>query len=183
VSVDLGEMVRWPHGDGPRVLVYVRANLPQLDALIDALVANRCRVAAYIPGLDAVRADRLRSARRLVSDRALKLRPLLRECDLFVTHGGNVAPGALMFGVPQLIFPTQYEQYLTGVRLEQLGTAIGLGPGSTPQQVHAALKHMLANLARYKAAAQAFRKRYAAYTPEEQQRRVAHRIGEIVEAR
>jgi UDP:flavonoid glycosyltransferase YjiC (YdhE family) len=182
-SVDLGDTVRWPYGDGARVLVYLRSSLPQMDALIDALAANRCRVAAYVPGLDAARTARLRSARRLVSERPLKLRPLLQECDLLVSHGGNVAPGALMFGVPQLVFPTQYEQFLTGVRLEQIGTAVGLGPGSTAQQVHAAVKHMLANLSRYKTAAQAFRKRYAAFTPEEQQRRIADRIREIVEAR
>jgi UDP:flavonoid glycosyltransferase YjiC (YdhE family) len=180
LSIDLGDPVRWPYGEGARVVVYLRGAMKQMDALVDALVAHRCRVVACVPGLDPARMQRLRSAQRLVSERPLKLRPLLPEADLCITHGGNLSVGALMFGLPQIVFPTQYEQYLTGVRLEQTGSAVGLGPGADARQVQAAFAHVLASLPRMKAAAQAFRKRYPDFTPEEQQRRIAERIAQIV---
>ncbi|HEX4779112.1 MAG TPA: hypothetical protein VH301_00060, partial [Usitatibacter sp.] len=72
-SADSGINVSWPEGEGKRVAVYVRKKLPQLDGLIDALASQDCRVAAYIPELDAKRAARLRSPRRLVCERPMKL--------------------------------------------------------------------------------------------------------------
>ena len=78
------------------MLVYLRAIDPRLDALIDALVARRCRVLAYLPGLDDARRKRLQSAQRHVSPVPLRLASLLPECDLFVRQAGNIAGAALM---------------------------------------------------------------------------------------
>ena len=179
VSVDAGEAVRWPPHEGPRVIVYLRRALPQLDALIDALAASPCRVAAYIPELDADRRARLQGARRIVSERPLRLKPLLEGCELFVSHGGNVAPGALMAGVPQLVFPAQYEQFLTALRIAQAGCGSWLGPGAKPGEVGPALRRLLED-PRYAGAARAFARRYAAFSPAEQQRRIVARIEDIL---
>jgi hypothetical protein len=178
-SLDTGVDVRWTYGEGPRVLVYVRNGLPQLDALIEALIANRCRVAAFIPGLDPARRDRLRSAQRIVADRPMRLEPLLRDCDLVVTEGGNLAHAALTSGVAQLILPTQYEQSLTGLRLMQVGSALSLPPDSTPADLAFALRRLLREPG-FKSAARAFARRYAGFSPAEQQRRIVLRIEEIL---
>ncbi len=178
-SIDTGVEVRWPYGDGKRVIVYVRDSLPQLDALIEALAASRYRVAAFIPGLTPERRERLRSARRVVAEHPMRLKPLLESCDLFVSHGGNVAPGALMAGVPQLLFPTQYEQYLTAVRMEQVGSGLWLRQGGSGAEVAPALARVL-NEPRFAAAARAFARRYAAFSPAEQQRRIVLRIEQVL---
>ena len=123
-SVDSGVAVQWPEGQGKRVLVYLKKTLPALDALIAALARGPHRVAAFIPELEPARRARLAGASRIVSERPMRLAPLLAECDLFVSQGGNVAVGALMSGVPQLVFPSQYEQYITARRLEQIGAGI-----------------------------------------------------------
>jgi len=171
--------VNWSYGEGRRVLVYVRDVVPQLDALIDALVANRCRVAAFIPNLDPARRERLQSAQRIVAQRQMRLAPLLAQCDLFVSEGGNIATGALLSGVPQLLFPTQYEQLLTAARLEQLGSAVWVPPGSPPERTAMALRLMLQE-PRFKASAQAFARRYPEFSPAEQRRRIVLRIDEIL---
>src|SRR6185503_16626393 len=75
-SIEAGEDVPWPYGEGPRVLVYLRGSDPRIDAVIEALVARRCRVAAYLPGLDEARRARLQGAQRRVSARPLRLAPL-----------------------------------------------------------------------------------------------------------
>jgi hypothetical protein len=178
-NVDSGDDVRWPYGEGKRVLVYVRNETPQLDPLIDALVAQRCRVAAFIPRLDPARRERLRSAQRLVADRPMRLQPLLQACDLVVSEGGDLAAGALMSGVPQLVLPSQYEQSITGVRLAHLGSAMLLPPDASAADGSAALRRVLGE-ARFKSSAQAFARRYAAFSPAEQQRRIVLRIEEIL---
>lgn len=177
--IEAGEEVRWPPHEGPRVLVYLRRTLPQLDALIDALAAGPCRVAAYIPELEPERRARLQSARRIVSERPLRLKPLLEGCELVVSHGGNVAAGALMAGVPQLVFPTQYEQFLTALRLAQVGSGLWLGPGAKGADVATTLRRLLSKPA-FATAARAFARRYALFSPAEQQRRIVQRIEDIL---
>ena len=88
-NVESGASVHWPAGPGKRVIVYVKKNLPQFDALFAALAASPHRIAAFIPEIDKARRDALASPRRIVSDRPMRLAPLLEECDLFVSHGGQ----------------------------------------------------------------------------------------------
>jgi len=174
-----GVPVAWPEGEGKRVAVYVRKRLPQLDGLIDALVAQDCRVAAFIPDLDAKRVARLRSPRRIVSERPMRLGPLLAGCDLFVSHGGGACAGTLAAGIPQLIFPAQYEQYLTALRVAQIRAGVLAKPNATAAEVAMALAQLLGQSA-HAEAAKAFAARYPGYTPREHVRRVIARIEEIL---
>jgi len=179
VSFDSGASVHWPAGQGKRILVYVKKALPQIDALIAALASGPHRIAAFIPELEPARREALRGPGRIVSERAIRIGPLLAECDLLVSHGGNIAPGTLMAGVPQLVFPSQYEQYLTARRIEQLGAGLWLGPKASANEVAAALRRLLEE-PRFINAARAYTRRYPAYSPAEQLRRIAARIEEIV---
>lgn len=174
-----GARVEWPSGEGKRVLVYVKTALPQLDALIAALAASAHRVAAFIPDLDAGRGARLAGPRRIVSNQPMRLDALLEECDLLVSHGGNIAPGTLMMGIPQLVFPSQYEQYLTARRVEQLGCGLWLAQNAVSYGVASAIEQVLSER-RFADAARAFAARYPAYSPPEQRRRMAARIEQIL---
>ncbi len=178
-SVDAGVSVHWPAGNGKRVLVYLKRQLPALDALIAALARSPHRVAAFIPELEPARAARLAGPGRIVSEQPMRLAPLLPECDLFVSQAGNVAVGTLMSGVPQLVFPSQYEQYLTGRRLEQIGAGVMVPPDAPPAEVSAGLERALSD-PRVAAAAKAYAKRYPQYSATEQQRRIVVRIEEIL---
>ncbi len=178
-SADAGAAVRWPAGSGKRVLVYLKKSQPQLDALIAALAAGPHRVAAFIPELEPARRDRLRGPSRFVSEQPMRLAPLLEECDLFISQGGNVCVGTLMSGVPQLVFPSQYEQYLTARRIEQLGAGLWLAMEAEPSQTAAALDRILREPA-FAMAAKAYARRYPSYSAHEGQRRIVVRIEEIL---
>lgn len=179
VSFDSGKDVQWPAGDGKRIAVYIKQSSRLIDAVIDALAAGPHRVVAFIPDLDAQRTQRLRSDRRVVSDRAVRLEPLLKECDLLVSHGGNICPGTLMSGVPQLVLPTQYEQYLTAHRIAQLGAGAWVGPDAGTEALAQTLAQVLGDPAVMRAA-RTFAARYASYSPAEQQRRILVRMDEIL---
>ncbi len=180
--LDRGLNIEWPDGQGKRIFVYVKRTLPQLDTLIDYLAATPHRIVAFIPDLEEPRRARLAARRRVVAERPVRLDLLMRQCDLIICHGGEIAAGALLRGVPQLVFPTHYEQYLTARRLEQVGSGVWLSPAAAAGDVAGAIEHVLRE-PRFPAAARAFARHYAAYSPEEQRRRIIRRMEEILAAR
>jgi UDP:flavonoid glycosyltransferase YjiC (YdhE family) len=179
LRTDLGNPMDFPAGAGKRVLVYVQRSLPQLDALADALAAGGHRVIAFIPGLDDERRARLSGRGRGVIDRPIRLDIALRQCELLVCHGGEIAGGALASGVPVLLFPTHYEQYLTARRLEQSGAGGWIPPSGNAASVQAGVQAMTTD-PRYLAAARAFAQRYPAWSPQEQRRRIVARIEQLL---
>jgi len=179
LRLDLGHDAPWPEGKGPRVFVYVQRWLPQMDALIESLVAGPYRVLAYVPDLEPARRARLAARHRIVLERPVRMEAALKHCDLLVSLGGEIAGGALACGVPSLLFPQHYEQYATARRIEHLGAGAWLHPSATRAQVEATL-HALTHDTRYLAAAQAFARRYPAYSPAEQRRRIVQRVEAIL---
>lgn len=179
---DRGLDIDWPDGQGKRVFVYVKRAMPQLDALIEYLARAPHRAVVFIPDLDEASRARLASRRRLVVDRPARLDRLMRHCDLIVCHGGEIGAGALLHGVPQVVLPAHYEQYLTARRLEQVGAAVWVAPGGGARELEGAIEKVLRE-PRFAAAARAYARRYASYSPEEQRRRIVRRMEEILEAR
>jgi UDP:flavonoid glycosyltransferase YjiC (YdhE family) len=178
---DAGVSVHWPAGQGKRILVYLKRNQPQVDRVIDLLAASPHRVAAFIPELEAPRRDRLRGPTRIVADKPIRYGPLIADCDLFISQAGSAATGLVALGVPQLMFPVHYEQYLTARRIDMMGAGITVMPGASAEALAAAFANVLRN-PRFPANAKAFAKHYPAYTPTEQQRRIVRRIEDILAA-
>ena len=179
VRFDRGVEVAWPEGTGKRVFVYVKNDLPQLDELIEVLRASPHRIVAFIPGLDEKRRARLAGRKRVVAERPVRLESFLRGCDLVVSNAGELATGALTYGVPTLSFPAHYEQFLTARRLELVGSGAWMGPKTEPGEVARAF-HKLLDDPRFAVAARTFAQRYPAYSPTEQRRRIVVRIEEIL---
>lgn len=179
---DRGREMRWPAGPGKRVFSYLKLSNPHLDAFIDCFARGPMRTIVYIAGLDEERRRRLSTPWCAFSERPLRLDRVIRECDLLVTHGGELAGGALMCGVPSLLTPAHYEQYLTARRIEQLGAGGWLGPRATARDVAQGIERLLGD-PRFRASAQAYARRYPAYSPGEQRRRIVHRIEEILAGR
>jgi UDP:flavonoid glycosyltransferase YjiC (YdhE family) len=179
LRMDMGNEVAWPAGNGPRVFVYLQKTLPQLDDLIECLASGPYRVIAWIPGLDPSRRARLAGPGRVALDRPVRIDSVFKGCDLVVSLGGDIAHGGIMFGVPQLVFPQTYEQLLVSHRVEQLGAGGWIAPGAGRESVARALR-ALTGEARFKAAASAFARRYPAYSPAEQRRRIVQRLEAIL---
>jgi hypothetical protein len=173
-----GARVSWPARGGKRVLVYMKRDYVHLDAVIDLLAGSPLRVALYVEGLDAARRARLEAPTRRVSDAPMRLDSLLGECDLVVSHGGELTTGTLARGIPQLVFPLQYEQYINARRVEQLGAGRWLAPAAGREEVADALVALLSDPA-WSKAARAFASRYPSFSPPEQRRRMVARIEQL----
>ncbi|QJR15957.1 glycosyltransferase [Usitatibacter palustris] len=179
MSTDAGASVHWPSGGGKKVLVYVQAQFEGLDELIGALRMRPHSVVAFIPRLDESRRRALEGPRRKISPSMARLDTLLAECDLLVCHGGEIAPGALMHGVPTLMLPQHYEQFLMSLRMQQLGAGLAPGAPPAPGEITALLDRLLAEPA-HKTNAASYAKRHPQFSPREQRRRVIQRIEDIL---
>jgi UDP:flavonoid glycosyltransferase YjiC (YdhE family) len=69
---------------------------------------------------------------------------VLRGCDLVVSHGGSgTFLGALAVGRPQLCLPQAADQFRNAQGGVSSGAALALPPGSTPDEVVAAVRRLL----------------------------------------
>lgn len=173
-----GARMSWPARGGKRVLVYMKRGYVHLDAVIDLLAGGTLRVALYVEGLDAERRARFEGPTRRASDSPMRLDSLLDECALVVSHGGELTTGTLARGIPQLVFPLQYEQYINARRVEQLGAGRWLAPAAAREDVASALVALLSEPA-WTTAARAFASRYPSFSPLEQRRRMVARIEQL----
>jgi hypothetical protein len=175
-SVDGGRVVDWPAGPGKRVLVYAQPQLIMLEEMLTGLRARGHSVVAFVPGLEPARRAALENARTRLPEGLVRLDRLLPECDLVACHGGDIASGALASGIPLLLFPNHYEQHITALRIEHLRAGLAV---RSPVPTLPLIDRLLGDPS-FANAARAFAKRYAAWSPSEQRRRVLARIEQLV---
>lgn len=155
-SLDSGVEVTWPAGDGPKIFLYWR--LPaRLIGLLQQLVPHGYRVIAAVPNL--VRPIEAFSPNVRVVSAPVKLRSLVKSADLAVCHSA-VGTGAafLLAGVPVLLVPTQLEQALVGMRVEEQG--LGLCVRDTPTTDYVAPVRRLLSEPSFRDKARAFAQKY-----------------------
>ncbi len=177
-SVETGRALDWPAGPGKRVLVYVQPRHAMLDEMLAGLRARNHSVVAFVPALDHARRNAHAGPKMRLPEGMVRLDRLLPECDLVVSHAGDIAGGTVASGIPQLMIPGQYEQHLTALRIEQLGAGLAIRELSSVSPV---LDRMLGDPS-FTARARAFAARYPSWSPAEQRRRMLARIEQIVAA-
>lgn len=130
-----GETPTWPQGDGPQVFAYVRATHPDHVALLQALDAQGCRTLCYMPEVASGKPPPVGSPRIHYAKGPVHLGQALSQCKLVVCHAGEATLAqAILAGVPVLLMPTQAEQFLMAIRVEQAGAGINVAarPRPTP---------------------------------------------------
>lgn len=133
--------VAWQRG-APRVLVYVRAALLQLDALLHALAALRGDSIVVCPDAAPAQAALARRLGLRLHTEPLPLQPLLPDADLVVCHGGGLMGEAVMHGRVCVAMPSHYEQFLAAMALKRHRLGVVLNPGE-PGAYEAALRFAL----------------------------------------
>lgn len=162
-------------GRGKRIFVYVKREMVQLQVLLGLIAASPHRIVAYIPDLDAASRARIVGRGHAYSDRPIRLDTFLKGCDMLVTHGGEICTGCLAHGIPALMFPTHYEQFITALRLQQLQAGFWCAPHASADDVARGWSQVLDNPV-YQTSARAFASRYKSFSPGEQRRRIITRI-------
>jgi UDP:flavonoid glycosyltransferase YjiC (YdhE family) len=160
-----GDAPQWPTGEGPRVFAYLKP-FPALPALLDGLQESGCRV--IVGGHIGDEATHSRAAGGVdFAPRPLDVAKVAGECDLAILNGGHgVTAQMLLAGRPTLQIPLAQEQQMLADAVARLGAG-EVARAKHPDDVRQKLALMLSS-DRYRSAAAAFARRYAAFDPRRQ---------------
>lgn len=111
----------WPAASGPRQFAYIRGRGPSSTAVLDALRASGHPAIVYWPDADGAHGS---SSTLTLVRRPVNMAHMLEEADLALLHGTSSAGAFLMAGKPVLVLAQHLEQYLSGMRIAQLGAGL-----------------------------------------------------------
>lgn len=120
---DQGAPAHWPAGDGARVFVYLKADYPGIDGLLQVLSQGPWRCLAHVPGLTPAQRQRVEGSGRLqFSTAPVSMTQALAEADAVLCNAGSgTVCTALQAGVPVLMLPMHAEQMLFARRVVATG--------------------------------------------------------------
>ena len=158
-----GAKVGWPLGDGKRILAYLRADIPGFQAMVNALVAQAGPAILVVPNVPAAWIAHHANARLTIHADLVEIEPLLKDCDLGVSYGGNgTLSQFLLAGIPQVVMPKNAEQYLGGKRIQDAGAGLLIGRERDVSSIARTIACTLADPG-YRKASEAVAERYATY--------------------
>ena len=139
------DRVRFPDGDGPKVLVGLSTTFMDQGALlasiVDALGATGAR-GIVTTGAAVDPASIAAPAGVMVTD-WVDHAALLADADVMVTHAGMASvAGALQAGVPLVCTPIGRDQPLNAERVEHLGAGVALASGASVADLAGAVERV-----------------------------------------
>jgi UDP:flavonoid glycosyltransferase YjiC (YdhE family) len=180
---DAGATPHWPAGEGPRVLVYLKADYAGIDAVLDTLSRGPWRCLAYVPGLTTTQRQRLAGSGRLhFSTTPVSMTLALADADAVLCNAGSgTVCTALQAGVPVLMLPMHAEQMLFARRVVAAGAGGYLADADAGTRLAATLDRLLADPA-FRTRARALAALHATTPDADVTERMAERCGELVRA-
>jgi hypothetical protein len=172
VSSAMGATPRWPHGDGPRAVAYVR-RFEQLPEFIRVIEARGVSTLLCCPDIDRKAVPPSKLVR--VVEHPIDLGKAASHADLAILNASHATTAEMLLcGIPVLQLPTHMEQRLVADCTSRLGA--GLTANRTkPTHVFAQLSRLLECDGFRNSAAQ-FSSRYRNLDPTEALERMIARI-------
>lgn len=167
VSVPNARRVSWQDNAQTKVLAYLRPAVPGFAKILRALARLDVETLCVAPGLPSGMAQRFATRRLRIALAAVDLPLLFEHADLAISYGNaGFSTQALLAGVPLLMRPQYVEQALFSRRVEDMGAGQLLDIRTDPEAVTDTLQWLL-NSEAHRHAAQAFRKKYRRFLPEQ----------------
>lgn len=156
----------WQGKDVPRVLAYLRPEVPGFVTLVQALAKLDAEVLCVAPGLNPEVAKRMATRRLRIALAPVDLPPLFEHADLAISYGNSgFSTQALLAGVPLLMRPRHVEQVLFAQRVEALGAGQLLAGRLDVQDVAATILTLIDEPVS-RQAARDFAQRHGNFTPQ-----------------
>ena len=181
-SIDTGARPRWPNSgqQGKRVFAYLYPETDGFRPLMQALQGLPVDALVHAPGLSPADSRALQGPRLQFSSAPLRMRDVLQQADLVISHGSfGTISAALMAGRPVLALPTQTEQAIISRRVEKQGLGLVIGK----QQRNPNFKKILGQLLEddsFTRLAGELRDRYAGQTLEDRVEAISERCEELL---
>ena len=181
-SAGAGQRVEWPAGTGKRLFAYLRPECVHHEALLAALHALGQPTAVYFPGMSAILQARFAAPHLLYLDHPADVEQMTREADVGITYSSLATTTAfLLAGKPLLLLPWHLEQFMLARRVEEMGAGRLVNPEQPPGDLRAMLAELIGNPA-WRANAEAFAAKYAAFDQQAVTGNLVRRIAEMLDA-
>jgi len=163
---DTGAIPVWPEGRGRRIFAYLRPEMRELQAVLEAIKNLDVCLLLAAPGLSAAGVGQFSSACVKVVPGPVSIGETLKQAEVVISYAGHgLCAQSLLAGRPMLLFPQHLEQVLVARLVIALGA--GLVPRDPkPETIAETLSRLLEEPV-FTQRAQAFAKRYADYSAEE----------------
>ena len=168
-----GAKINWPQGTGKYIFAYLRPDVPGFQALIKRLQAQTNPTILIAPNAPQAWVAQHASQKLAIYTSPIQIDPLLKHCELGISYGGSGTLSQFaLAGVPQLILPKNIEQYLGGMRVQEMGAGLVVGQERGEAALQQQLDQVLNDTAQAKAS-HAFKTRHANFRVEQAIERVA----------
>ena len=179
VVTDTGIEAQWPQGPGQKVLVYLRANRPNLEAIRQALHASALRYCVVIGNAREALLATWQAPNVWATAEVVRIDHALERCDAVLSSGGNgFLSASLLAGKPIVCHTQDLEPYLTAQQVVNMGAGILPYPATAKnimQSIYKVLKHP-----QYTEAAAQFAHKYQGHAPELKALEITHKILDLV---
>lgn len=180
-SAGTGRSVTWPAGATPRLFVYLRQESPHHEAVLAALQALGHAAVVYFPNLPPALAARFSAPYISFLDQPADIEQMTREADVAITYASLATTTAfLLAGKPLLLLPGHLEQFLVARRVEEMGAGRLVNPEQPPGDLRTILADLISNPS-WRANAQAFAAKYAAFDQQAVIGNLVDRVTEMLE--
>ncbi len=182
-SAGTGFHADWPAAQsthsGPKIFAYLRRETPHHERMLEAIAATPCSALLYFPDIDPALRERYARPHLRFLDRPADIGQMTREADLAITYSSLATTTAfLLAGKPILLLPGHLEQFLLARRVVEMGAGILVNP----EQPETELKGLITALIQesgYRANAEAFARKYAAFEQQNVLDNLVRRIEEL----
>lgn len=179
-SAGAGQPVEWPAGAGKRLFAYLRPECVHHEALLAALHALGHPTAVFFPGMNPALPARYAAPHMRFLEQPADIEQMTQEGDIGITYSSLATTTAfLLAGKPLLLLPWHLEQFMLARRVEEMGAGRVVNPEQPPGDLRAVLADLLDNPA-WRANAQAFADKYAAFDQQAVIGNLIRRITEIL---
>lgn len=134
----------------PKIVAYLKAEYPNLSAILTALSQMDADVLVTCPSSDPAQLKAQVGSNVCIAEQWLDLVAELEDADLFIGHAnGNSTRECLALGVPSLMFPLRLEQLWIAQKLQKNGLGRFIQAVQPAETLAAHMNEMLVNRAAY----------------------------------
>jgi UDP:flavonoid glycosyltransferase YjiC (YdhE family) len=177
----VGTLPLWPNLPGKRLFAYLRQECHHHEAVLEAMRSLGLPAVIFFPDAPDALLARFASPHMGFSREPLDLASVVQEVDVAITYASlSTTTRFLLAGKPLLLLPWHLEQFMMARRVSEMGAGIFIDPEKPPTGLAEALMQII-ETSDFAANAQAFARKYAAFTQEVVVNNLVRRIEEIVQ--
>jgi len=179
-NLDAGDTVSWPDIYTAKIFVYLHSNFIETEKLLQSLLVTEADVILHVHNMSDTLIRKYSAKHIRFCKQPVNVNNISATCDLAICHAGlGTVSGMLLHGVPLLLLPTQAEQLITAMRVQELEAGEYITPSDPSRNYRKSIKRLL-NSPSYKQQAGLFAEKYRDFDESQQKTDIADRCEALI---